>query len=1622
MENKQTVLMDQEELVQTLSAEDVRIDQIAFVFGTNELTYADLRKQAFAAAAALRDLGHDKSHIGLRMDRGPDAFVAMLAIQLVGGKCVPVNTSSSESYQRTVFEQAGCILVLADAASNAFHCPVLRFADLDAQHSPDEFTIAEDLQPGFILFTSGTTGKPKGVILPLEGVIAAARSFGKRTGVDSDAVIAQYAGLSFDAAAIEFVLAFVHRVPLNIMSAQARVEPEALSQELVDKGVTHLILPAAVAPYLPVRDDYHLRAFVCVGDVLEEGIFHAWAEKYPTFNGYGPTEASICTSIHRVVVGQPVTLGAPLDHLCIKIGGVDDQELLIGGLGLASGYIGEEALTADRFQPDVQGNIWYHTGDRVVVDPHSGDIAFAGRIDFQVKINGTRIETLALENTLKAMDGVDDAVVLACPRVGDQKFLATFIATSKSGIDIETAARALIAEDFPASHMPTVFSILPQLPLTRNQKVNRKALEKSIVRTPLATSTDPARAAFLSALQRSDCDDEANFFNVGGNSISAMRLLHELETRTGKHVSVKDFRLVPTIAGLRALLQSGGAHSVEIARNQRDTDELPLSPQQNTAWYMHQQDQKSKAYLAEAVHYFRGPLDISALENALQDLFDAHEIYRTTFHDQAGAAIQKIHANHKVSFERINARGVADQDRDQFVQNIIDKQLPGIPDLGQLPLANFVLVRFGENDHVFVHQEHHIVHDGWGGSAFTAELLNRYHQIVDPAFDYTPPCPAQYSDFLLTQNDWLQSPAAQNQVDYWRDQLSGAPQSIAIFGKASKAPGFAGDHVRLDFSRSEWNQCEETCARLGITAFGFTTAVLHLLLWQYSGQTDVVVGSPFANRNWRNAPDILGMLVNTIVLRQKIDPDLTLDEFATATQAVVDGAYLNQELPFGNLVEALNPERLNGQNPLFNVLLGFHDAPIAVADVGGFVWHKDETVISNTSKFDLDCLVVNRDSHFTEDDRVSFLWEYRSDIYTKQEIEDFVASFRQVFLQMAQGSTCPVAELSVFTPAQIEKVSGWENGPKAGSDHCFTERDFATALTQQLPKLGDHIALQTVQENLSYRALDEKSSALAGALSDRVASNAKVAILAPRSIVQIIAMVAVIKLKATVVCLDHNLPEARRTAILRDCDPDLLLQAGDELLVDVPFPVVSLDDPLEMGATQPERPTPKDHLAYITYTSGSTGRPKGVMVYASSLADECLHLMKLLDLTDTSTALSLSYVGFDAYHGEVWPCLMAGATLVLVSDPERDNLTDLSSIMGKFNVTAAVFPTGLFEQAFTDGFVWPETLNTLAAGGDRLGTIHIPAHFTARLYNLYGPTETTIDATFFEILTDLKTPPPIGRPKVNTIARVLDGDRSCPPGGVGELVIGGSAVAKGYLNKPEETQRSFVTLKNGERYYRTGDLVRWQSDGQLLFLGRIDDEISLRGYRIAPAEITTALQQDDDVSQAAVAVRNGALFAYVTRTTTSSQSGTPDAKLSRVLKAGLKRVLPNYMRPNAIIVLDRMPLTSQGKVDTAALPSPIAAPQEKAAPRNETETRLMGIWENLLPTSDFGVTQDFFSVGGHSLLAMKLIADIQSSFGVAIQISDFFESGTVRGLAEKLDLLAIAASEPMEEFTSEGEF
>lgn len=1149
----------------------------------------------------------------------------------------------------------------------------------------------------------------------------------------------------------------------------------------------------------------------------------------------------------------------------------------------------------------------------------------------------------------------------------------------------------------------------------------------------------PAEAAALLARLWSEtlgveAEGQDSFFSLGGDSITAMRMLSHAATLLGRRVPYSLFRDSPTIDGLIAAAHSAGAAQQEVTPSvvlaaTASERQAPISKQQFAAWYAHLVAPESRAYLAESTTTLVGVLDVGALREGLLALFDRHEVYRTVFHEQDGEPVQTILPEAVLHLEEIDASTTAPEAWGAFVERAIAERLPVIPDLSRLPLCNFLLIRFAPDRNMLVHREHHIIHDGWSSSEFTRELMELYKaRVLD---DYAPNLsdPIPYRDYVRAQAAWLETADAEKQLAYWRGRLDGAAEDIRLFGKASTSLSYEGDHVRTQFTRAEWQAFEAAAHSLGVTSFVLFTAVMFLCLWRYSGQKKLSLGSAFAARTWTGSDRVLGMLVNTVVLTQHIDPERPLSALVQEVDSAVQGALENQDYPFVSLVEKLQAGRPDGSNPFTNVLVGFHDTPIDAAPPPGLDFYKDETVTSDSTKFDLTALVVHRALHSNAQQEANILWEYRSQVYERWEIEEFTSSVAHVVRQLAAGGapipSPPLRALDILTPAQNDLLAAWSEGERRPLP---LEEGLAASIAARAAGAPSAVAMIDGPVRLTYAELVRQAADLAAGIRTHLqAPGASVGIAYPRGAANLIAMLAALQAGIPFVMLDPGLPSARVDYIVSDAEVRLVLGPADAFAPGsgaAALPCIeAFGDPAgDAGEAAPsEFAAPSPHsLAYIGYTSGSTGRPKGVEVTERALANVAAWQSEAFGYSERTVATSQSYPGFDAYMSEVWAPLLSGGRLIFVSDEVKSDPAALARVLHEEGVTSLFLPSGLFREFAASGAVWPASLDTASAGGEALPDLMLPSGFQGRFYNLYGPTETTVFSTAACLRHPQSKPPPIGRPIANNAARVIDADGLvCPPGVPGELLITGEGVALGYRGLGEETAARFDIPADGAgpRTFRTGDGVRWNADGELLFLGRLDDELKVRGYRIAPGEIVSLLKNEPGVAQAALAVKNQALFAYVVRSASPGHDDQPsDGAFSRTLRRALKKQLPDYMLPQAIVLIPKLPLTRHGKLDKDALPWPLdrSAEQGRIA-ETRTEKGVQSIWQEALGRPEPSVSANFFTVGGHSLLAMRVIASVRKAFGVELGIADFYRNGTISAQARRIDearQLAADAPEP----------
>ncbi|WP_438464942.1 amino acid adenylation domain-containing protein [Marinomonas sp. PE14-40] len=1642
--------------------------QDALIYKNKTISYQELNKLSDTLAERIRWEYHqlngkdidDKTFIPILFDKGIDLIIAIIGVIKSGAAYIPLSPDYPEDRIQYIIEDSGADIIVCDKLylnkieskkENSQLHQITGFT-FDRIKRPTKTNEITDL--AYLLYTSGTTGKPKGVMVRQNSLINLILNQTRAYHFTEDENVILSSNHIFDASIENIFLALLNGAKLFIPSSDDIKDPTIFKQMLEFNRISHLhATPSFLSALGDCGELPNLKRIVTGGDKCPKSLQQIWGERL--VNSYGPTETTVTVSMNLChdVSKANNNIGKPIDKVNfyvldqslnrIPIG--EMGELYISGIALSNGYLNKDTLTQNHFisnpYSEVGHEILYKTGDLVVCQ-QDGSYEYIGRNDRQVKVRGYRIEPAEIEASLCLDSLVDQALVKAEATKETHKLIAYLVGKDLKDSDI-TAIKEKLAKSLPDYMIPSLLVPLEKWPLTLAGKIDHEQLPTGFAplrKGELILANSPDEEILVNEwkniFELDDLGVNDDFFALGGDSITAIRFMSRLRSLLNRHLTMKQFKQDATIQGVLANSQLEQIDGLTTKAIDKGKTEFPLSNQQMVAWYMHKNQPDSKAYLAEAATHFKGRFVSDALENSINQIFINHDIYRTRFTEIDGRIVQTILPEYKMSLRSIDALTVTEQDKEAFLEHTFKTELDRIEDLSQLPLAEFILVRFDEEHHVLLHQEHHIIHDGWSANEFTNELIHHYHRFVNSEFKTPYQESSQYSSFVLSQQAWLDSKHAEKQKSYWKKQLEGAPQGVALFGKKSHSLGFAGSHEKMIFTREQWHAMETLCRDIGITPFSYTSSILYLCLGRFSGEQDLSFGSAFANRNWADSHATLGMFVNTVVLRHKLNLETPLFEFLQNTQNIVDQAQANEELPFPLVVEALNPERGSASNPFFNVLLGFHDTPVNEHEIEGLSWYKDETVISDTSKFDIDCLVVPRGKTFNESEEVHFLWEYRNDIYTQDEIQRFLSAFKTSFLNILGEyrflSHQPISAIDVLTEQERKQIlSVWGQGAPLShnTSETFKENGLVTSIREKAKSLKDKTAIQDNQETLSYGKLDIYSNALAQQLKNNgYQEGDKIAIHCQRNTFNLIAMLAVFKLGACAVMLGSDLPKQRLKHILLDSQAKLIIDDGSLVGVNnLPCNQIVLNNALftSIQDTHFEASQYKpDASAYVIYTSGSTGQPKGIEISQLALYKMSLWHIDEFKLDENSVGTSLAYVGFDAFMAEVWPILMAGGKLVLVPDAERDSPSALMQLMKAQQVTHTCLPTGLLTHVFANQVHWPRSLKTLLTGGDVLGDIRLPEDFDAAFYNLYGPTETCVDACFYKVDINNIKDVPIGRPVSHAKARVLVNGQIAPIGVPGELYVAGDGIAKGYLNNDELNKKVFIPdcalsgkvidpntnpmsasaqTSTQERYYRTGDLVKWNQDGQLIFLGRLNDEIKVRGFRVALGEINYQLETSLDVKQAYSIVSDAAIYSYVVVKNEVKQAWLAgqgsERKLVRQLRRQLKAELPEYMCPNAIILMDEIPMTAQGKVDKAKLDSPLSTdtPFEPASSMLEKELSL--IWQKHLDKTELSIHANFFSLGGHSLLAMNIIAEIQRQFFVQLSISDFFNNPNIKAQA-----------------------
>ncbi|WP_371514923.1 amino acid adenylation domain-containing protein, partial [Mycobacterium sp. 1164966.3] len=1597
-------------------------EAVALACAGRSLTYRELDEASSRLAHLLARHGARPGQcVALLSSRSAEAIVAIVAVLKTGAAYVPIDPALPATRVEFMVADAAPVAAIttAELRSRLDGCDVL-VIDVDDAAAQSQPTAAlpapapEDI--AYLIYTSGTTGVPKGVAVAHRNVtqLLAAVPAGMPTGPGR--AWSQWHSLAFDVSVYEIFAALFHGARLVVVPEEVAASPEDFHALLIDEDVSVLSQTPSAVGVLP-HEGLESMALVVAGEACPVELVQRWAPGRVLVNAYGPTEATVYAAISAPlsagsVQKAAVPIGAPapgaalfvLDAGLRRVSAGVVGELYVAGAGVAYGYVGRAGLTASRFVacpyggPDGAGaphQRMYRTGDLVRWGA-DGQLIYLGRADDQVKIRGYRIELGEVQAALAALDGVDRAAVIAREdRPGDKR-LVGYVTGTADPVEI----RSTLSEQLPAYMVPAAIVVVDALPLTVNGKLDKRALP-----APEYGGADRYRApsnaaeelladmyAQVLGLQRVGADD--SFFDLGGDSLLAMRLVGAVNAGLDARLEVQDLFEAPTVAQLASRMGAGGDGVEPLVPVQRPTV-VPLSFAQSRLWFVDQLQGPSAVYNMAVALDLGGRLNPDALGTALADVVARHESLRTIFPAEDGTPRQLVIPVERADFgwHVVDATGWSDG----LLADAVGAATREPFDLtSHIPLRAR-LFRRGDEDHVLVAVVHHIAADGWSIGPLVRDLGVAYASRCAGQAPGWAPLPVQYVDYTLWQraqfgdlDDEHSRIAAQ--LSYWELALAGIPERIELPTDRPYPPvaDYRGDKVSVDFPAQLQRQVAQMARAHKVTSFMVMQAALAVLLSKISASSDVAVGFPIAGRRDRALDELVGCFINTLVLRVDVTGDPTAADILAQVRQRSLAAYEHQDVPFEVLVERLNPARSLNHHPLVQVMLAWQNfaGDPAAGSAFGDLQVTPLPADTDTARMDLTFSLGERWTDAGEAAGIGGVVEFRSDVFDPASIQTLIERLGRVLVAMTSDPTRRLSSIDVLDEAEYARLEGWGNRAALTQPAPSAPLAIPVAFAAQAARSPEAAALTFQGRSLTYRELDVPSNRLAHLLIEYgVGPGERVALLLPRSAEAIVAILAVLKTGAAYVPIDPSHPDARIEFLLGDAAPIAAITSselcarldGHDLLI------IDIGDPAVDGQPDTALPAPTaEDVAYLIYTSGTTGVPKGVAITHHNVTQLLASLETGMQLAGQVWSQWHS-LAFDVSVCEMWGALLHGGRLVVVPESVARSPEDFHALLVAERVSVLSQTPSAFYALQTADSLAPELgaqleLQAVLFAGEALEPQRLRTWLdrhpgSPRLLNLYGTTETTVHASLRQIVANDvdSAASPIGVPLARLGFFVLDRWlRPVPAGVAGELYVAGAGVGLGYVGRAGLSASRFVACPfagAGSRMYRTGDVVRWGADGQLRYVGRADEQVKIRGYRIELGEVQAALAGMNGVQQAVVIAREDRpgdkrLVGYVV--------GAADPV---EIRSTLAERLPAYMVPAAIVVLEALPLTANGKLDKRALPAPEYGDGSRyRAPATVTEELLAGIYAQVLGLERVGVDDSFFELGGDSILSMQVVA------------------------------------------------
>jgi amino acid adenylation domain-containing protein/non-ribosomal peptide synthase protein (TIGR01720 family) len=1636
-------------------------DNIAIIFEDapyKTLTYRELNERANRVAWHLikqHDVKPDEG-IAVLLDRSDWMVVGLLGILKAGSAYVPVDPNYPNERIRYMLEDSGCRVLLTETryisppenASVSFSrlcgdnlSPVDIHA-LQTENSANPPMLAQPDHTAYVIYTSGSTGKPKGCMVTHRNVVRLMKNDQHRFNFNQDDVWVVAHSFCFDFSVWEMYGALLYGGRAVVAKREVVQDVEVFLELLKRHHITVLNqTPAAFynlieaeGTYAQHKLDEHLRYVIFGGDRLEPTYLRPWIEHYSPdkiklINMYGITETTVHVTYCQLrqedisgVAGKS-PLGVPLPETCVYV--CNEQmalqpigiigELYVGGSGVSRGYLNKPELTAERFisNPYRKGERLYRTGDlgRWLGD---GTLEYLGRNDDQVQVRGFRVELGEIEQCLLHHEAIEKAVVLARESIDNIQELIAYLVAHKS-LNVQSLRRHL-GKNLPDYMIPTHFIPVDEIPLTPNGKVDKRALfqlsvnsyrllEESFV-APRTSVEEKLASIWAEVLGIERVGIHDNFFDLGGHSLKATQVVSKIHTEMEIKIGLRDIFQFPMVAELAEVIQSRQSTAVIQIEPAPAAEHYAVSNAQRRLWVLEQMGADIAAYNITGVNLLEGKLDVDALEKTLQILIARHDSLRTTFIEINEEPRQKIHQDIGFSLEIMNLE--ATDNPEKHAQERVQQEISTPFDLERGPLFKAKLYRLAKERYVFLFNMHHIISDGWSIEVIIKEMLALYTAFSQSKENPLPPLRIQYKDYAHWQNNLLAEVKANSHRDYWLEQLSG---EIPVLDLPADYPRptvqtFRGDTLVFSLPLQISDNLRKLGRDQGASFFMTLLSLVKILLYRYTGQEDIIVGSTVAGRDHPDLANQIGFYVNMLALRDTIQAQDTFVRVLEKVKNTVTNAFDHQIYPFDRLVEELELKRDMGRNPLFDVAVTMMQNVISdqnseLSSIRALPFE----IQTSVSKFDLTFFFVE-----SADGGCEIGIEYSTDLFHPKRIERMAGHFQELVNSVIDTPHRPLKNLNILPAWERQKVVVEFNDTY--SDYP-RDKSIAEVFEAQVEKTPNNPAVICGETILTYQTLNQRANGIARLLREKyqIEPEECVGVLLDRSEWTAVALVSILKAGGAYVPIDPAYPHNRIAYILKDTGCRVVLSEQKHMagvLLDMPdIQAIALKTLDEVVGSNLKSVGKASNLAYVIYTSGSTGIPKGSLIEQKSVLRLVLNT-NYIDINEDDRILQTGSLAFDASTFEIWGALLNGACLCLPPEQSLLETSELKRILQQYEVTTIWLTSSLFNQLLDADVSMFNGLKNLLVGGEKLSAVHIrkvkALYPNLTVINGYGPTENTTFTACYRIKEPFETDIPIGSPIANSTIYILDAHEQAMPIGVpGEICTGGDGLARGYLNQPELTTEKFVPnpFKTDEQLYRTGDLGYWLSDGNIAFIGRIDNQVKVRGFRIEPGEIEERLLKHPAVKEAVVIARETIvgtkeLIAYVS---------SDELLTVSELRSYLAKTLPNYMIPAHIVRLDKLPLTVNGKVDKRALPEPETTESESSttyvAPNSNEEKILANIWAGVLGQKTIGLHDNYFELGGDSIKAIQIASRLMRE-GWKMEVRDLFHNPTIAELAPQL--------------------